>query len=99
MQRFQEPARTIHVEEGEEFAIALASNPTTGHTWQADADLDYLELLGQEFEGLGQGVGAGGQEAFHFRAVSQGRLEITFRYQRPWETTPRDTKRFQVVIE
>jgi predicted secreted protein len=99
MRKFENPARPVHVQAGEEFAIALTSNPTTGHTWQADADMDYLELLGQEFEGLGQGVGAGGQEAFTFRAVAQGKTEITFNYQRPWDTTPRNTKRVRVVIE
>jgi inhibitor of cysteine peptidase len=99
MQRFKHPSRTIHVQEGEEFAIALASNPTTGYTWQADADEDYLELLGQELEGHGQSVGAGGEEAFTFRCLAQGKTEITFNYLRPWEPAVRDTKRFRVVIE
>jgi inhibitor of cysteine peptidase len=99
MQRFDNPARTIRVRASEEFAIALAGNPTTGYTWQPDADPDYLDLLGQEFERGGPGVGAGGQEVFTFRAVDRGTTEVAFNYQRPWDIVARDTKRFSVVIE
>ncbi len=58
MQRFDDPTQAIRVATGETFAIALVGNPSTGYTWQVDVDVQYLELLAQEFEPKGRGVGA-----------------------------------------
>lgn len=98
MQRFEDLARSIHVAAGEAFAIALAGNPTTGYTWQAEVDSSYLEVLAQEFEPGGQAVGAGGQEVFRFCTHQVGETEITFKYQRPWGGEVRDAKCLRVVI-
>jgi len=98
MQRFDNPAQAIQVGIGQTFAIALAGNPTTGYTWQAGVDEEYLESIGKEFEPRGQGVGAGGQEVLRFRALRAGETGITCAYRRPWETEAHDTKRFSVRI-
>jgi inhibitor of cysteine peptidase len=98
VQRWDDPAQACDVAVGEVFAVALAGNPTTGYTWQACADAQYVALIGQTFEVQGPGVGAGGHEIFHFRAVRTGQTEIAFEYRRPWGGEVRQTKRFQVVI-
>jgi inhibitor of cysteine peptidase len=98
MQRFDDPTQVSCVAVGELFAISLAGNPTTGYTWQAEANAQYLELVGQSFELGGAGAGAGGHEVFRFRAVNAGKAEVAFEYRRPWGGEARDTKRFQVVI-
>ena len=98
MKRFADPGTTIRVEAGESFAIGLAGNPTTGYTWQPDVDSQHLELLGQEFEPGGEGVGAGGKEIFRFRALAAGDTEIAFAYRRPWDKESRDTSSFRVAI-
>jgi inhibitor of cysteine peptidase len=98
VQRLDDPTQAGGVAVGEVFAIALAGNPTTGYTWQACADTQYVALVAQTFELQGPGVGAGGHEVFHFRAVRTGKTEITFEYRRPWGGEVRQTKCFQVVI-
>jgi inhibitor of cysteine peptidase len=98
MKRFDKTTQVIQVGLGQTFAIALAGNPTTGYTWQAEVDGQYLQRLGQEFEPHGQGVGAGGLEVLRFRALQTGETEITCGYKRPWETETRDTKHFSVRI-
>lgn len=98
MKRFDDPTQVITVGAGRSFAIALAGNPTTGYTWQAEVDEQYLQQLGQEFEPRGQGVGAGGQEVVRFRALQAGETEITLRYKRPWQAEARETKQFSVRI-
>jgi predicted secreted protein len=98
MQRFNDPAQVIHLGIGQTFAIALAGNPTTGYTWQADVDEQILERLGKEFEPHGQGVGAGGQEVLRFRTLQAGETEITVEHRRPWQEESRDTKHFSVRI-
>ena len=99
MARFDDPAKPIHVTAGDTFALALAGNPTTGYTWQVAVDARYLEILGQEFEPGGAGVGAGGNEVFQLRALAAGESEIACEYRRPWDREARDTKRFRVVIQ
>jgi inhibitor of cysteine peptidase len=98
VKRFADPGDTICVEAGESFAIELAGNPTTGYMWQPDVDSQHLELLGQEFEPGGGGIGAGGKEIFRFRALAAGDTEIAFSYQRPWDKESHDTSSFQVAI-
>ena len=98
MKRYVDPGTTIQVVTGDEFAIEIAGNPTTGYTWQVHVDGQRLELLSQEFEPGGEGVGAGGQEVFRFRALVSGETEIACEYRRPWVRETRDTRRFRVAI-
>lgn len=98
MQRFEEPTRAIRAAVGETFAIALAGNPTTGYTWQAAVDPGYLELVGETFEPAGEGVGSGGQEVFHFRALAPGTSEINYEYRRPWDKKARESRQFRIEI-
>ncbi|MCJ7426339.1 MAG: protease inhibitor I42 family protein [Dehalococcoidales bacterium] len=95
----------IKIGVGQEFIIALGSNPTTGYSWQASYDESMLELVGGEptYEAEETGddvVGAGGIESFQFRALEVGETEITLTYAQPWEGGGVDeTKVFTVVIE
>ncbi len=98
MKRYTDPEVTIQVAAGDRFGLELAGNPTTGYTWQVHVDRQHLDLLGQEFERGGTGVGAGGKEVFLFHALSAGETEISCDYRRPWDRESRDSKRFRVVI-
>jgi len=96
VKRYADPGTAIQTAVGEQFAIALAGNPTTGYAWQVRSDSQALELLGQEFELGGEGVGAGGMEVFRFRALATGETEITCEYRRPWDKETRESRRFRV---
>ncbi len=98
MQRFDDPAGPIQVGAKEQFAIALAGNPTTGHEWQASVDPIYLELRASVFEPEGKAVGSGGRDVFQFKALRAGDTEISFEYRRPWERVPLETRRCRLVI-
>jgi inhibitor of cysteine peptidase len=98
LRSFDDPAQAIHVASGETFAVRLAGNPTTGYTWQASVDSPNLELVGQEFEPAGEGIGAGGHEVFRFRALAAGETEIVLEYRRPWGGAARDVARFRVFV-
>jgi inhibitor of cysteine peptidase len=98
VKRYADPGTPIQVAAGEEFALELEGNPTTGYTWQITADSQVLELLGQEFEAGGEGVGAGGREVIHLRALADGETELACEYRRPWDKESRDTRHFRVVI-
>ena len=95
--RYADPETTIQVTAGEEFAIALEGNPTTGYTWQVHTDSRHLELLDQTFVRGGERVGAGGQEVFRFRVLAAGETEIACEYRRPWEEEVLESKLFRVA--
>ncbi|MGQ9600214.1 MAG: protease inhibitor I42 family protein [Anaerolineae bacterium] len=100
MRRFIDSVQPIRVRVGEEFAVALAGNPTTGYIWQqTGAGTECVELVAQQFEPGRHAVGAGGLEVFHFRALQPGEARITFEHIRPWIGDPRDRKYFQVIVE
>jgi inhibitor of cysteine peptidase len=102
---YTDSGQEINIGVGQDFIIALGSNPTTGYSWQASYDESMLELVGGQstYEPKETGddvVGAGGIESFQFRALKAGQAEITLSYARPWEGGgTADTKVFTVVIK
>ncbi|MFC1902551.1 protease inhibitor I42 family protein [Chloroflexota bacterium] len=100
---YTDPGQAISIGVGEEFIIALGSNPTTGYSWQASHDETMVKLLSSDCE-MGEAakegaVGAGGTELFQFKALKAGKTEITLVYKRPWEKDTIDQKVFRVNIK
>jgi len=88
VKEYRDPATLIEVEEGNEFAIVLDSNPTTGYQWNLADELDaeIVVLVKTEFEEPDtELLGAGGEEKWTFRAEGLGETSITMAYVRPWE--------------
>lgn len=79
------PELTV-TEVGKTFIFSLESNPTTGYSWQAEFDLEYLELINKEFVIDSKAIGAPGVEKYEFLALKQGQTEVTMIYKRPWES-------------
>ena len=93
--------KPINTSIGEEFVIALDSNPTTGYEWIASYDDSILDLTYQEYNaekcpGL---VGAGGTYYFGFEALKKGETKITIDYLREWEGESIDQRVFTVNIK
>lgn len=99
---YNDPWKTIAVKTGEEFIIALDSNPTTGYEWAATYDESMLILAESSYktgkEAQQGAVGAGGTQYFHFKANKSGQTEITLAYKRPWEAESAEQKVFTVEI-
>ncbi len=93
----------IEVKVGQEFAITLRSNPTTGYQWQIAglSDADIVKLVGSEYKGPeAERVGAGGEEVWTFQATSQGETAVSLEYVRPWEkdVPPAEARIFTVLV-
>jgi predicted secreted protein/putative hemolysin len=92
---------------GDTLTVELASNPTTGFSWQVDAnDAKVLAQVGESQYRLGSQTpipGAGGTQTFTFNAVGAGKTTLTLIYVRPWETsvtpTPNDVWSVNVTVE
>ena len=83
---YTKPERGIEVGVGDEFVIALGSNPSAGYIWETDYDQDMLQLmLGgyQRIEPHKRGEsGASGVETFRFKALNKGKTDITMIYRK-----------------
>ena len=96
--------KTITASVGQEFIIALDSNPTTGYDWEESYDASMLSLDEEESryepdekaKGL---VGAGGTQYYRFKALKKGNTEITLVYKRSWLEEIEDEKAFKVSIK
>lgn len=97
----------VSVKVGDTLTIELASNPTTGYSWQVSGnDAKVLEQAGESQYKLGSGTpmpGSGGTQTFTFNAVGKGKTTLTLIYVRPWETTvtptPNDVWTVNVTVE
>jgi predicted secreted protein len=94
MQRFEASAEGSHarIAPGEEFALALAENPTTGFRW-ALVDLPpFLSITHEDFSPPdGREAGAGGVRRWRLRVNSPGHgtLHAELRARTPRQATPR----------
>jgi inhibitor of cysteine peptidase len=76
----------IEVEAGQTFSFSLESNPSTGYSWQAQFDSEFLKLVESVFvEGSSGLIGAPGHESFKFLALKEGQVDIKMIYKRSWE--------------
>lgn len=101
-----DPPGTVTIVPGQELVVRLRSNPSTGFQWTlADDPRSVLMPIGQaryvpDAAGAGR-VGAGGSEAWTFRAKRTGAEDLVFRYRRPWESNdpPAQVFRLGVLVE
>ncbi len=100
-----EPGGRATLTVGQELAVELRTNVTTGYRWELVPPVpevvtvieagSYSAAPGSEGR-----VGAGGTTLFVFRAVQPGKGEVNLAYRRPWETdvAPARTVRFDVEV-
>ena len=102
-QKEQKMVVSIEVRAGDEFAITLESNRTTGYLWQIAQDIDktVIELIKSEYiPNDTKLIGSGGKEIWTFKAIKPGKTTIFFQYVRPWEkdVPPAKEKTFSIVV-
>ncbi len=75
---------------GQSITLSLASNPTTGYTWNLSDSYDknIVSLGGEAFSSPVQSprIGQGGRQYYTFKALKPGQTEINLIYARPWES-------------
>ena len=78
--------RTIAVKVGDEIAIALAENSTTGFQWTVESLPPELTMIASDLEG-GDAArpGAAGRRTIRLHAASPGTAQLRLRYGRRWE--------------
>jgi inhibitor of cysteine peptidase len=92
---------TITVKNGQEFVIALTSNPSTGYTWQAGKNDKVKYLSSSQVNASSGAIGAAGTQELKFKAVDTGTTTLELAYSRPFEggVPPAQTTSFAVTIK
>ena len=99
MSVYHDPDVPIKVILGQTFTISLKSIPSTGYTWKVEYDSTVVQLLKpEEFAPCSSADGGGVEEIFEFQTKKISETRIKMKYQREWETTPREIKLFTVHI-
>ncbi len=101
--RVTDPACPLVVSPGAKFAIVVASNRTTGFSWQIAQPINekIVKLVGTEYVPSESDLdGAGGKEVWTFTAVTAGQTTISLKYVRPWEKgkTPQREATYTVIV-
>ena len=98
-----DPGEPIKVKVGQDFALKMESNPTTGYGWRCSKALDgkVIQFVTNAFiPPDSKLMGAGGHEVWTFKAIGGGQAEISMKYIRPWEKDqPARTNVFTVIVK
>ena len=101
--RDEKEAERIETKVGQDFVIALDSNPTTGFSWRLAEPLPrILKLQNKRYiPDEPQKMGSGGIEEWTFTSVRSGKVTIVFEYVRPWEkkSQPERRRSFSIVVK
>lgn len=93
----------VSVSAGDEFFVALDSNPTTGYAWtQSIGDGKVLAYEGNVYQPPSSGaIGAGGQQIFIYHANRSGATTLVFAYARSFESgvPPVKTLTFHITVQ
>lgn len=100
---FTDANQPVVVRAGDEFFIALPSNPSTGYSWsQAIDDGQILAYEGSVYEAASNGLPGGqGQQIFIYHANRSGATSVHLTYGRPFEagSPSARTATFSVTVQ
>ena len=97
-----EAGDSISVSNGDSLVIALAANPSTGYSWEAEANANVEFVTSKQVQGNSNAVGAPGTQQLTFKAVKTGSSTLTLNYLRPFDppgTAPAKTQTFPVTVK
>lgn len=88
---------------GQRATLVLASNPSTGYSWEPTSPPDQavVRIVSDTYVApAAQVPGAGGTQEIRIVGVAAGTARLTFGYRRPWETgvAPTKTATFDVTV-
>jgi nitrite reductase/ring-hydroxylating ferredoxin subunit/predicted secreted protein len=90
----EHPAKVIRVAPGATFALRLPTTPRPGFIWRVETGSPLLTVVEERFE-------PGDPPSHLVRLAARGAGATTVRclYARPWDTTPVETRTYEVRVE
>lgn len=97
----KDSGRLLHLNRGDTFTVLLASNPSTGFSWEFAKPLydeNVMILQGDKYIRPDEQLcGAAGKRSLTFLAKGSGRTGLKLVYRRPWEKNQPPAKEFNVI--
>lgn len=94
-------SKTISASANSEFEIVLEGVPTAGYVWELVQPAEkegVVKELGHEWKRSSSLVGGSSEEHFRFLALTEGEVNLRFRYRRPWEKGFKEERVFHVRV-
>ena len=94
--------KEVALDAGGTLTITLDSNPTTGYSWNENADISdktIAQQTGHKYQPpASSALGAGGKEIWTFKALKSGTSTISMGYRRPFEKGIAPAKTFTLSL-
>ena len=92
--------KSLALQAGDELAVSLPENPTTGYRWQVDSSGPSLILEKDDFALPGEvQMGSAGTRLFTFRAAAAGHASLQLGLRRSWEQDKPALQTFSLSIQ
>ncbi len=100
-------SKTIEINKGETLTVILGANPTTGFSWQEQAQISDKAVLEQTDhkymdpaakDSQTQMVGASGKDVWVFKSLKTGTAEVSMDYSRPWQGGEKGEWTFKLTV-
>jgi inhibitor of cysteine peptidase len=96
--------RVVEACPGDEIAVLLAENATTGYRWYLDRADESIVLVSDGYQSAGQTgggevqFGRGGIREYRFRVTAPGTSQVALKHWQEWEGERSVRERFTVTV-
>ena len=91
--------RTVELPVGDEVALRLPENATTGYRWAIDsADANLVDIKEGQYVSTSEKMGGGGEAQWLIKAKAPGATSIKLKRWRQWEGESSVVERYEITL-
>jgi inhibitor of cysteine peptidase len=91
--------RTVELHVGDEVALRLPENATTGYRWAIDsADANLVDIKEGQYVSTSEKMGGGGEAQWLIKAKAPGATSIKLKRWRQWEGESSVVERYEITL-
>ena len=91
--------RTVELHVGDEVALRLPENATTGYRWAIDSpDANLVDIKEGEYVSTSEKMGGGGEAQWLIKAKTPGATSIKLKRWRQWEGESSVVERYEITL-
>jgi inhibitor of cysteine peptidase len=91
--------RTVELRVGDELALRLPENATTGYRWAIDAaEANLVDIKEGQYVSTSENMGGGGEAQWSMKAKAPGATSIKLKRWRQWEGDSSVVERYEITL-